>query len=240
MAAAPDQPLKLYELALGNGRSASPFVWRIRYALAHKGLAFESELLSFRDIPHRFAGRFKTVPVLECGEVMMAESWDIAEYLDQAYPTHPPLFGSAAELSMVRLTDQWFTAEVLRKMLRIYLLDVHDAAHPLDQPYFRQSREQGFLRGRTLEDFTADRLSRLPALRESLAPLRAHLAKFPFLGGASPNFADYIVLGAFIWAGSVATVPLLQADDALRPYIERGLDLYAGLGRDPRMRPLYE
>jgi glutathione S-transferase len=237
--AEPANNIKLYELALANGRSASPFVWRIRYALAHKGLAFDSEYLGFREIPARFAGRFKTVPVLECGDTMMAESWDIAEYLDRAYPDHRPLFSSPAELAMVRLTDQWFTAEVLRKLFRIYLLDVHDAAHALDQPYFRESREQGFLRGRSLEDFTADRLSRLPALREALAPLRAHLAKFPFLGGADANFADYIVLGAFIWAGSVATVPPLQADDPLRPYLERGLDLYGGLGRDPRMRALY-
>ena len=236
--AQPANKIKLYELALANGRSASPFVWRIRYALAHKGLAFDSEYLGFREIPARFAGRFKTVPVIECGDTIMAESWDIAEYLDRAYPERP-LFGSPAELAMVRLTDQWFTAEVMRKLFRIYILDVHDAAHALDQPYFRESREQGFLRGRTLEDFTADRLSRLPALREALAPLRAHVAKFAFLGGADPNFADYIVLGAFIWAGSVATVAPLQADDPLRLYLERGLDLYGGLGRDPRMRALY-
>ena len=236
--AQPANKIKLYELALANGRSASPFVWRIRYALAHKGLAFDSEYLGFREIPARFAGRFKTVPVIECGGTLMAESWDIAEYLDRAYPERP-LFGSPAELAMVRLTDQWFTAEVMRKLFRIYILDVHDAAHALDQPYFRESREQGFLRGRTLEDFTADRLSRLPALREALAPLRAHVAKFAFLGGADPNFADYIVLGAFIWAGSVATVAPLQADDPLRLYLERGLDLYGGLGRDPRMRALY-
>ncbi len=57
----------MYELRLGNGRSASPFVWRIRYALAHTGLPFESELLGFREIPVRFAGRFKTVPVIERG-----------------------------------------------------------------------------------------------------------------------------------------------------------------------------
>jgi len=240
MADQTERKIRLYELALENGRSASPFVWRIRYALAHKGLPFESEYLGFREIPSKFAGRFKTVPVIECGATMMAESWDIAEYLDQAYPDRPALFTSPAELAMVRFTDQWFTAEVLRKMFRIYILDVHDAAHPQDRPYFRESREKGFLRGRSLEDFTADRLSRLPALREALAPLRAHLAKFPFLGGAHPNFADYIVLGAFIWAGSVATVPMLQSDDSLRPYIERGLDLYDGLARDPRMKPLYE
>jgi glutathione S-transferase len=240
MAANPAQRITLYELGLGNGRSASPFVWRTRYALAHKGLPFESELLGFREIPARFAGRFKTVPVIECGDVMVADSWDIAQYLDHAYPERPLLFTSPAELSMVRLTDQWFTAEIMRKLFRIYILDVHDAAHPLDQPYFRQSREGGLLRGHTLEDFTSDRLSRIPALRESLAPLRAHVAKFPFLGGATPNYADYIVLGGFIWAGSVATVPPLAADDALRPYLERGFDLYEGFGRDARMRPLFE
>jgi len=67
-------------------------------------------------------------------------------------------------------------------------------------------------------------------------PLRAHLAKFPFVGGAAPNFADYIVLGGFIWAGSVATVPVLQADDTLRPYIERGFDLYDGMAAMPACR----
>ena len=231
--------LRLYELALENGQSASPFVWRIRFALAHKGLPFESEYLGFRDIPLKFGGRFKTVPVVECGSMMMAESWDIAEYLDQAYPEQRPLFSSPAELSMVRFVDQWFTAEVMRKMFRIYLLDVHNAAHPLDRPYFRESREKG-LRGRTLEDFTADRVSRLPALRDALAPLRAHLSKFPFLGGAAANFADYIVLGGFIWAGSVATLPVLQADDSLRAYLERGLDLYDGMARTARMPHLYE
>ena len=34
--------VRLYELALEDGRSASPFVWRIRYALAHKGISFET------------------------------------------------------------------------------------------------------------------------------------------------------------------------------------------------------
>ena len=33
--------IRLYELVLENGISASPFVWRTRFALAHKGLAFQ-------------------------------------------------------------------------------------------------------------------------------------------------------------------------------------------------------
>jgi hypothetical protein len=59
--------IKLYELVLENGRSSSPYVWRVRYALAHKGLPFELVPLGFVDIPKTFKGACKTVPVMSCG-----------------------------------------------------------------------------------------------------------------------------------------------------------------------------
>lgn len=235
----PDEKIRLYELVLDDGRSSSPYVWRIRYALAHKGLPFESVPIGFVEIPKIFGNRFKTVPVIEHGDAMLAESWDIAEYLDRAYPGTPPLFSGPQENAMVRLNEAWFSAEVQRKMFRIYIKDVHDAARPEDRGYFRQSRE-AMLRGTTLEEFTKDRASSLPALRDSLRPLRAHLSRFAYLGGDSPNYADYIVLGAFQWAASVSTLPLLASNDSLRGWLERGFDLYGGIGRDPRMRPLFE
>jgi glutathione S-transferase len=231
--------LRLYELALDNGRSASPYVWRIRYALAHKGLPCELVPVGFTEIPALFGGRFKTLPVLEHGDTMLAESWDIAEYLDRAFPDRPPLFAGPAELAMVRLTDAWYSSEISRKMFGVYVLDIHNAARPEDRAYFRRTREQR-LKGVTLEDFTADRESRLPALRDALMPLRAHLSRFPYLGGSGPNYADYIALGSFLWVASVSTLPLLAHDDTLRTWIDRGFDLYGGLGRDPRMKPLFE
>jgi len=232
--------LRLYELVLANGRSSSPFVWRIRYALAHKGLACESVPVGFTEIPRLFAGQFKTVPILEHGETRLAESWDIAAYLDRTFPGQPLLFSGATEQAMVRLMDNWFSTEILRRMFRLYALDIHNAARPEDRPYFRQSREARF-KGKSLEAFTADRVAQLPAAREALAPLRAQLALYPFLGGSEPNYADYIALGAFHWVASVSTLPLLAANDlALRTWLERGFDLYGGLGRDPRMRPLFE
>ena len=230
---------RLYELVLDNGRAASPYAWRIRYALAHKGLSCETVPLGFTEISAAFDGRFKTVPVIEYGDTMLAESWDIAEHLDGAFPGHPPLFTGPAELAMVRLTDAWFSAEIMRKMFFIYVLDIHDAARPEDRSYFRRTREER-LKGRSLEETTADRAARLPALRTALAPLRAHLTRFPYLGGSAPNYADYIALSAFLWVASVSTLPPLAHDDTLRAWIDRGLDLYGGLGRDPRMRPLFE
>jgi glutathione S-transferase len=231
--------IRLHELVIDNGRCASPFVWRVRYALAHKGLEFESVQLGFTEIPGKFGGKFKTVPILELGDTVMAESWDIVEHLDQQFPDKPALFSSPAELAVVRLTDSWFTTEVLLRLFRLYLKDVHDCARPVDRPYFRASREKN-LKGATLESFAADRASHLPAVRKALNPLRTHLSKFPFVGGSAPNFADYIVLSSFQWVASVSTLPLLAADDPLRAYIDRGFDLYGGMGREAPLQPLFE
>lgn len=229
----------LYELVVDNGLAVSPYVWRIRYALAHKELACETVSLGFTQIANAFGGRFKTVPVIEQGGTMLAESWDIAEHLDQAFPDRPALFAGSAEHAMVRLTDAWLSAEIMRKMFLIYVLDIHNAARPEDRAYFRRSREER-LKGQTLEQATADREARLPALRSALSPLRAHLSRFPYLGGAAPNYADYIALGAFLWVAGVSTLPLLAHDDSLRAWLDRGFDLYGGLGRDPRMHALFE
>lgn len=235
-----DSKLRCYELMLDDGRSSSPYVWRIRYALAHKGIPVEWVPLGFTDIPGQFAGRFKTLPVIEHGTTMFAESWDIAEYLDAEFADRPALFSSPAENAMVRLFDAWFSADILRNLFKIYILDVHNAARPEDRAYFRQSREK-MLRGATLEAYTADRASRLPALRDSLKPLRAQLARSPFLGGDAPNYADYIALGAFQWVASVSTMPPLAGnDDVMRAWLDRGFDLFGGIGRDDRMRPLFE
>jgi len=237
---ATSSPLRLYELVLDNGRSASPYVWRIRFALAQKGLPYESVPLGFTEIPAVLGGRFKTVPILEHGETSLSESWDIAEYLERAFPGTPPLFSGPGELATVRLFDSWFSVEVMRRMATVYLLDVHNAARAVDRPYFRKSREARPTVS-SLEAFTANRESRLPALREALTPLRLHLARFPFLGGHAPNYADYIALGAFQWAGSVGTVPPLAKDDeVLRGWLDRGFDLFGGVGRVAGLRPLFE
>jgi glutathione S-transferase len=238
MTAANNSKIKLYELALQDGRSASPFVWRIRYALAHKGIPYETVYVGFTEIPGLFGGKFKTVPILEHGNTVLNESWDIAEYLDRQFPDKP-LFSSPAEHSLVKFTDAWFIGEVLRKMFRVYVKDVHDAARPQDREYFRQSREKN-MKGQTLETFTAERAAQLPAIRLALAPLRQYLQKAPFLGGAEPNYADYIALGGFYWAASAGTIPLLERDDTLRDYVSRGFALYGGIAREPGIKPLFE
>ena len=234
MSASP--PLRLYELALADGVSASPFVWRVKYALAHKGLAAEPVPLGFTDIPTVFAGRFKTVPILEIGDEAVVDSWVIADRLDEAFPDRPRLFAGPGERAMVQFFDDWFVYAALRPLFSVYALDIHDAVRPADRDYFRQSRQDRV--GRTLEEFVAGREKRLPKVREGFEPIRRALARAPFLGGETPNYADYIALGTLLWVSCVATLPLFEPDDPVLAWFARGTGLYDGLGQDARLRPL--
>jgi glutathione S-transferase len=230
---------RLYELVLENGLSASPFVWRVRYALAHKGLTFESMPMGFTDIPKVFGGRYKTVPVLGENDQTIVDSWNIVDHLERAHPDRPALFSGPEEYAMVRLFDACFTTEMIRRLFTLYALDIHNAARPEDRTYFRESRQQRFLKGTTLEAHVEGRETRLPILRQALTPLRLQLSRDPFLGGPKPNYADYIAFGLFQWVASVNTLaPLAKDDYPLISWLDRVADLYDGLGRDPRMKPL--
>ena len=221
----------LHELVNRDGRALSPFVWRIKYALAHKGLAYETAPVGFIGIPRLCGGQFKTVPIIEDGRTTVCDSWAIADYLDATYPDRP-LFSSPQERAMVKFFDSWFGLEVMNRMFQICVLDIHDHARPEDQSYFRESREKR-LGGKTLEQFVEDRAQKLPELRHAMRPMRAALANAPFLGGEQPNYADYIALGGFLWTGAICTLPILEKTDPLNEWIARGFDLYNGLGHVP-------
>lgn len=223
--------IRLHELVTDDNRALSPFVWRIKYALAHKGLAYETAPVGFLDIPKLCGGKFRTVPIIEDGDVSVCDSWAIVDYLDKTYPERP-LFSSPQERAMVKFFDGWFGLEVMNRMFGICVLDIHNHARAEDRPYFRESREKR-LGGKTLEEFVDGREQRLPELRHALRPMRAALATAPFLGGEQPNYADYIALGGFLWAGAICTLPMLEKSDPLNDWIKRGFDLYGGIGHVP-------
>ncbi|MEO0425467.1 MAG: glutathione S-transferase N-terminal domain-containing protein [Pseudomonadota bacterium] len=214
---------KLYELA----NVESPFVWRAKYALAHKGLTYESERLPFTQISPGFGnGGFKTVPVLveEDGEEIH-DSWAIAKHLDAAYPQAPTLLGDGLERAQA--VESLLGKVGFRNFLPIFIKDIHDGLASADAVYFRENREARF--GDTLENLSADRDVRLPQAREALGPLRAELADAQWLHGDAPGYGDYIWLGFFAWLTGCASCALLLDDDPLKAYIERGFALFDGV-----------
>jgi glutathione S-transferase len=219
---------QLYELCgTDPARIFSPYCWRSRMALAHKGLDFENMPWRFTETDRlAFAGHDK-VPVLVDGAKVVADSWDIALHLDAAYPDRPSLMrGNPAPY---RLVAAWNDAVVQAGIARLVVSDIPPLLGEADRAYFVTSREKRF--GMPLAQVTADRATRLPAFREALHPLRMVVRGQAFLGGDTPDYADMIVFGSFMWARSVSDFALLEPGDAVHGWRERMLDLHGGMAR---------
>ena len=206
----------------------SPYCWRIRFALAHKGLPMETIPWRFADKPAiAFSGQGR-VPVIRDGETVVFDSWAIAEYLEARYPM-PALFGSATAQAHARFINAWADSVLLGGIARLILRDIYDVIDPVDRAYFREAREARF--GMTLEETQAGRETRVEAFRESLLPLRLVLRAQPWLGGATPSYADAIIAGTLMWPRCCSRFAVLADDDVIAAWFERMLDLYGGLGR---------
>jgi glutathione S-transferase len=223
--------LTLYELANADGECTSPFVWRIKFALQAKAISALSVQVGYLEIPEIGAGTdaarsMKTVPAVEHEGRFLSESWAIAEWLDEKFSGDPRLFSSPGELAIVKFFDKWFGTAIMPPAFRSCVLDIFERVRAEDQAYFRDSREKLF--GRTLEEVAADAEADIAGMREALLPMRLALRKSEYLGGACPNFADYIAWDTFIAFGLVARRPLLAGDDPLRDWVKRGVALAPG------------
>jgi glutathione S-transferase len=220
--------LRLYDLAGAEpDRRFSPYCWRIRLALAHKNLPVETIPWRFTEKAEIAASGQGLVPVLVDGEKWIADSWTIANYLEDAYPT-PSLFGGPAARRLTRHYSS-IADSLVPAIFGFIALDILNHVADKDRDYFRTSREKRV--GKTLEAFVADRDGRLAAFRASLAPLRATLKTQPFFGGDEPLYADYAMFGPFQWARCISPFALLEADDPVRQWRDRLLDRFDGLAR---------
>lgn len=218
----------LYDLAGADpARRFSPFCWRIRMALAHKGLEVET-------VPWRFTEKEKIafsgqglVPVLVDGGQVVSESWAIACWLEETYPDRPSLFGGCR--AGARFVNSWTDSVLHPGIARLVLTDILACLGPADQTYFRESREKRF--GVTLEQVVDGRDRRVADFRKDLQPLRITLRSQPWLGGDAPGYSDYIAFGAFQWARVCSPFQVLEADDPVAEWRGRMLDLFGGLAR---------
>lgn len=102
----------------------------------------------------------------------------------------------------------WCEHTVHPAVMRIIAPDIFARLHDRDKAYFRQSREARW--GTTLENFVQPPEKSVPALRHAIAPLRTTLERQPYIAGAQPAFADYIVFGVFQFARVMSPRRLLR------------------------------
>src|SRR5262249_52188907 len=121
-----EQPMRLtfYERVGLEGRRPSPFSWRIRYALAHKGIDFDVHPVRFADVEtiRRLSGQHLT-PIIDDNGKVTHETWDIANYLEDQFPNRPSLFGGAAGKGMARFINLWSDMQLAPPLRRVIYAD---------------------------------------------------------------------------------------------------------------------
>src|SRR5512146_843276 len=112
--------ITMYDLAGTEAeRRFSPFCWRARMALAHKGLAVETVPWRFTEkdkLPTPNAGR---VPVIVDGDRVVHDSTSIAEYLDERYPDRPALFACDTSRGLTRFVQNWTETVMHPALIRL-------------------------------------------------------------------------------------------------------------------------
>ena len=225
--------ITLYDLVAQGDQRPSPFCWRAKFSLAHKGLEWTEVPVGFTEKDKIAFAESQLVPVIKDGDKGVKDSWAIATYLDQAYPDKP-LFKSEMALSYARFVSGWVDTAVQPAMFPIVVADLYGIVRPVDQPYFLESR--GRRLGTTdLAGFQAKaREKGVTSFRAVLEPARRTLRAQPFLAGTHPAYPDYALAGAFLWASIASPLVLLEADDPVHAWRERMLDLFDGMGRKAR------
>lgn len=222
--------IKLYELCTADENIVfSPHCWKIRMALWHKGLDFETVPLGFSKIAAIEGGEGRLVLVLVDGEAIIEESYKIALHLEEKYPDAPSLFNGEGGKALTQLVIGWSQTQLHPVVTRLVLMNIFDALNEEDKAHFRITREKRF--DMSLEEFAATQTASPTDIQTVLIPLETALADQPFIGGQTPLFADYVVFGAIQWLRVIRGQSFLKKDSRADKWFETLLDLYDGKPR---------
>lgn len=218
-----------YDLCGKNGKRFSPFGWRTRMALAHKGLDYSLELVKFTEKQKlEFSGQ-PLVPVIKDGKTVVNDSWAIAEYLEDAYPDRPSLFGSAEGRGMAKAINSFVTMTIQPTIPSLIIADLAENVDPGCLDYFVSSREKRF--GKTLAEAQAGREDRVKTTLKAMEPIRVVIKDQPFIGGMTPTYADFPLFAVLQWARCTSSFQIVPSDDPIHAWFDRLLDAYDGVGR---------
>lgn len=217
--------ITLYDLCGRDERLRfSPYCWRVRMALAHKGLELTSVAWRFLDKEALAFADYDKVPVLCDGDQVVTDSFEIMRYLDKAYP-EAPVLGEGVSYQRVLLFKYFVERSVNPALFRIIGMDLFAAVHPEDRSYFRETREVRF--GCTLEEFHQPEQGK-QQLKQALAPVRDLLRESAFLDGDAPSGSDYLLFGSMMWAHVVSTQAVVEPGDPVDEWFKRMLSVHNG------------
>ncbi len=215
---------QLYDLTAEDGTRFSPYCWRVKLALAHKNLNYETVPWHFTEKEAISASGQGKVPVLLDGANIVSDSQIIADYLERTYPNEESLFGEPPARALIMFVKDWAEMVLHPAIAAVVVGDIYRRLAPKDRDYFRQTREAMFKR--SFEEIEADRPAAQEKLNATLKPLHRLLSTQSFIAGDSPNWADHIVFGALQWGRLMSATPLLPENDPILDWMGRILSTY--------------
>ena len=222
--------IQLYELAGKDDRRFSPYCWRARMALEHKGLDYETVPVRFTDKDLiAFSGQ-ERIPVVRDGDNVVSDSWDIAEYLERQYPDKASLFGGGVGHGLARFLNVWTDRVMHLALIKLVIADILAHVDEADRDYFIESRTARL--GGPPEEIQTRSEDDVRAIVHAVSTVKAALGSNNFLAGNAPAYGDYILFGAFAWSRSISDFQLLKTDDPVYAWRERMLDLFNGMPRN--------
>lgn len=221
--------ITLYELCGANEKLVfSPHCWKVRMALAHKGIDYETVSVPFTKVATVEDGEGRTVPVLRDGDTVIQDSYQIALYLEDKFPSGPSLFNGEGGKALTRFVMNWSQTQIHPVVYRLIIMQIYNNIAPADQLHFRTTREKRF--NMTLEQFSATQGASATDLHNAMVPLETMLADQQFIGGQQPLFADYVVFGAIQWCRVFKGQSLMKKDSHAAAWFERVAGLHDGAG----------
>jgi glutathione S-transferase len=216
--------IKLYDLVFSDDRRPSPYCWRAKLALKHKGLTWRDEPMGFTEKQKIAFAQSQTVPVIHDGTKVVKDSWAIADHLERTYPDKP-LFPNDPGHNYARFVNGWADTAVNPTIFPMVVADMVAICRPQDRDYVVDSRSKRI--GTT--DFAGfqkkARETGLATFRAALEPARRILKDQKFLSGEAPAYPDYILFGTFMWPRTMSpALELLEKDDPVHAWRERMIE----------------
>ena len=222
--------MKLYDLAGSNSNFRfSPYCWRIKLALEHKKLKYESIPWNFTEKDKLPSPNVGQVPVLVDENEVIYDSWTIAKYLEGKYPENP-LFFSSKDLNLVKCIKYFFETTIQPIIGKIVVPEIYSLISEKDKTYFKDTREKRF--NSSFKDLESNFEINKSKLLKAYEPLRLILADGnKFISGNSPSFVDYIAFAQILWVEISTKKKIFSDDDIIFKYQNVMLDLHNSFAR---------
>ncbi|KAA1475690.1 hypothetical protein DENSPDRAFT_842503 [Dentipellis sp. KUC8613] len=232
------QPLIFYDIpgTASKTKAWTPNPWKARFALNIKGLPYKTVWVEYPEIAdlckkigvgptsRRFDKPLYTLPALQDPNTgaAIADSFEIAAYLDATYPDTTPLFPGGTKAFQAMFL-QTFEQNVMVPMVQLVAAPTVKQLLPRSQVYWRGSIERGF--GKPIEEMAPAGPVR-DALWKSVVYYMDTTSKWAsgnsggvFMMGDKVSFADIVIVVELQWlkimegAESKEWKEIMQAND---------------------------